>query len=158
MVSRELSDIVASLHLFYKGHSQDLRDAGYSPAEAFWISFACLPFLPWNNRSQHEILLSQALKIYLGIYVQSIDGSIDADREADFLGLLRDRYYKVKDIVSTPDLSQMDLVLELGSFILPGSSTSQKQTHAGLLVLYTKHQWDLQKAIDPLPCKLVEDI
>ena len=158
MVSQDVSDIVRSLRRFYEGHSGDLRDAGYSPEEAFWISFACLPFLPWNNRSEHKILLSQALKLYLSIYLDDIDRTIDAPTKPDFLELLRDRYYKVKDMVSTSDLSRTDLGLELGSFILQGSNTAQKQIQAGLIVLYTKHNWDRQKGVEPIPCEWVEDI
>jgi len=158
MVSQDVSDIVRSLRLFYEGHSEDLRDAGYSPEEAFWISFACLPFLPWNKRSEHKILLSQALRLYLSIYLHDIDRSMNALTEPDFLELLRDRYYKVKDMVSTSDPSGMDLGSELGSFILRGSNTTQKQLQAGLIVLYTKHNWDQQKGVELLPCEWVEDV
>lgn len=158
MDSEDLSEVMASLYLFYKDHSENLQDAGYSPTEAFWISFACLPFLPWHDRSENRFRLSQALRLYLGIYQFYIDSSMKPEREQDFIDLMRDRYHKVKNIISTLDPRQLNGELELGNFILPGPSSIEKQTHAGLVVLNTKLEWERQKSREPLPCKLVEDI
>ena len=158
MDSEGFSETMGSLYLFCEGHSKDLRDAGYSPTEAFWISFACLPFLPWSNWSENKILLSRVLRLYLGIYQHYIDPRMKAESEPDFLDLLRDRYYKVKEIVSAADLSQLDSDPQLSSFIIPGSNRSEKQTHAGLVVLNSKLEWERQKSHEPLSCMLVEDI
>jgi hypothetical protein len=158
MNPEDLSEIMASLYLFYKSHSERLRDIGYSHSAAFWINFACLPFLPWSSRSEIIIRLSQVLRLYLGIYRYYIDAGMEEQREPDFIGLLRDRYYAVKDIVSRADTSQFDIEFELGRFILPRSDSNEMQIQAGLIILNTKNEWDQQKGREPLPCRFVEDI
>jgi hypothetical protein len=158
MSSEDPSEIMSLLYLFYKDHSEKLRDVGYSPAGAFWINFACLPFLPWSERSEKTIRLSQALRLYLGIYRYYIDSSMKEQREPDFIELLKDRYYAVKDMVSRADASQSDIELELGRFILPRSDNAEMQIHAGLVVLNTKLEWERQKRREPLACGFVEDI
>lgn len=42
MDSKDLPETMDSLYLFCKDHTEKLHDAGYSPVEAFWISFACM--------------------------------------------------------------------------------------------------------------------
>jgi hypothetical protein len=158
MDSENLRETVSSLYLFSRDHAEKLQDAGYSPVEAFWISFACLPFLPWGNCSENKILLSRAIRLYLGIYLQYIDPSMEAESERDFFDLLRDRYYRIKEIVSGANLSRLDVDSQLSSFIIPGPSGHEKQIHAGLIVLNSKLEWDRQKLHDPLPCTLVEDV
>jgi hypothetical protein len=157
MDREELSETMASLYLFCKDHSENLQDAGYSPEEAFWISFACLPFLPWSNWSENKILLSRILRLYLGMYQHFIAPGMDVKSESDFLDLLRDRYYKVKEILSATEIEELD-DSKLNSFILPNVNESEKQFHSGLVVLNSKIEWERQKRSDPLPCMLVEDI
>lgn len=158
MSPADISEIAASLYLFYKEHSEKLRDIGYSNAGAFWINFACLPFLPWSKSSEETLRLSQALRLYLGIYRYYIDTDMNEQREPDFIDLLRDRYYVVKNMVSRADASQSEIDLELGRFILPKSNSAEMQIQAGLIVLNTKLEWERQKGREPLPCSFVEDI
>ena len=33
----------------HQEHVKELGKLGYSAKEAFWVDFACLPFLPWNK-------------------------------------------------------------------------------------------------------------
>jgi len=157
MDREEFSGTMESLYLFCKDHSENLQDAGYSHEEAFWISFACLPFLPWSNWSENKILLSRILRLYLGMYQHFVAPDMSAKNEADFLDLLRDRYYKVKEILSAVDPAKLD-DSELSSFVLPNANESEKQTHSGLVVLNSKIEWERQKRSDPLPCMFVEDI
>jgi len=158
MDREELPEEMGSLYLFYKDHSENLRDAGYSPVEAFWISFACLPFLPWSNWSENKVLLSRILRLYLGIYQHSIDPHMKPQSEPRFLDLLRDRYHKIKEIVSAADPAKPDADSQLSTFVLPNATESEKQIRAGLVVLNSKIEWERQKRLAPLPCMLVEDV
>lgn len=68
MTKDKMVDVLASLYLLYKSHAEELKKAGYSQEEAFWLNFACLPFLPWTEQSENEIRLTQVVRLYLGIY------------------------------------------------------------------------------------------
>jgi hypothetical protein len=158
MESGDLSETMVSLYSFCKNHYEDLRDAGFSPTETFWVNFACLPFLPWSKSSEKKLHLSRILRLYLGLYRHYIAPRMKAESEPDFLDLLRDRYYMIKEMVSGADLSQQDADSQLSSLILPRSCGSEMQTYAALVVLNSKLEWERQKSHDPLPCMLVEDI
>jgi len=79
------------LYVFYKDHVKQLQNAGYSPKEAFWLNFACLPFLPWDEKSENEICLSQVLTLYFGIYRSRVDSNIKPDDQPAFIEMLKDR-------------------------------------------------------------------
>jgi hypothetical protein len=80
-MSKEPSEILAALYLLYKDHFRNLQNAGYSHKEGFWLGFACLPFLPWDERAEDEIRLSQVLRLYSGIYQYYVDATIKAEKE-----------------------------------------------------------------------------
>ena len=42
-------EVLKSVQWMHQEHVKDLCKLGYSPKEAFWVDFACLPFLPWNG-------------------------------------------------------------------------------------------------------------
>jgi PAS domain S-box-containing protein len=151
----EPSEIITSLYVFYKDHVKQLQNAGYSPKEAFWLNFACLPFLPWDEKSENEICLSQVLTLYFGIYRSHVDSNIKPDDQPAFIEMLKDRFNMVQNIIST--VNPPRLQLELGRFVLPDQSDEIKWAYAGSIVLNTKLEWEKQQRHYPIPCKLVED-
>ena len=152
----ELSDQMISLYAFHMEHRRQLANAGYSTSEAFWLNFACLPFLPWDDKSENEVGLTQLLKLYLEIYKDNVDRNLKPQNEQAFVSLLKERFDMVRQIISKADPSQ--LRLELGRFILPGESDVVKRKEAALIVLNTTVEWEKQRPQDSIPCKLVEDI
>jgi len=155
MMLEDSSEVTTSLYKFYKDHVEQLRDAGYSPKEAFWLDFACLPFLPWDEHAENEIRLSQVLRLYFRIYSSSIDSNIKPEDKPAFIDLLKDRYDMVRNIISTVASSQLQL--ELGRFILPDHNDDEMWVHAGLVVLNTKFEWEEQRRQNPIPYRLVND-
>jgi hypothetical protein len=149
-------DVLASLYLLYKAHAEELKKGGYSQEEAFWLNFACLPFLPWDGESKDEIRLSQVVRLYLGIYQFNTDSAIKAEGVPAFVELLIDRYRMAKDIVSIEDEEQ--LRMELGRFALPHQGDTAKLSEAGSIVLLTIAEWRSQTGQERLPCRLVEDV
>ena len=83
---------IISLYGFYTRQTTPLQKIGYSPKEAFWVHFACLPFLSWDNQAQNEIRSSQLFELYLGIYSDTVDGGIKPKERPAFIKLLEKRY------------------------------------------------------------------
>lgn len=147
---------MASLYEFYTEHTTALQNIGHSPNEAFWLHFACLPFLPWDDEAENEVRLSQILSLYLSIYRDNIDSHIKPEDETAFIKLLEERYTMVLELMSAENPSQS--LLELAGFVLPGQNNATKCAHAGFIVLNTKREWERQQRQHPLPYRLVRDI
>ena len=64
MDRQEQVQTLGSLYLLYKSHCSQLQAVGYTKAEAFWLNFACLPFLPWAEQSENRFNLTQVLRPY----------------------------------------------------------------------------------------------
>ena len=156
MTRDEETEILASIYLFYKDHSKNLRKLGYSFEEAFWINFACLPFLPWDTLSKNNILLSQILRLYLGIYQYYTGKSIKPENIPAFIELLKDRYHMARDYIPINDSSPS--IIEFGRSILPKENNVEKLTQAGSIVANTASEWQLQRKETPLSCGLEDDI
>ncbi len=148
--------VLGSLYLLYKSHNVQLQAVGYTKTEAFWLNFACLPFLPWTEQSEDRLKLTQVLRLYLGIYQYNTGGDLKPEAIPAFLELLADRYRMAKDIAAVEDASQRER--ELGRFTLPGEHDSARSTRAASIVLRTIAEWQKQDGQDRLPCMLVEDI
>ncbi len=149
-------DPMVSLYAFYKEHVRELRNTGYSPREAFWLNFACLPFLPWDEDAESEIHLSDLFRLYVGIYLKSVDEDLRPEDKPAFIELLRERYDMVQSIIATTHLSRS--ALELGRFVLPCEQNTVRWTHAGLTVLHTADEWKKQRQHEPIRCRLVDDL
>ncbi len=147
---------LGSLYLLYKSHSAQLEAAGYTKTEAFWLNFACVPFLPWARHSEDRVSLAQVLRLYLGIYLHNANGIIEPQAIPAFLELLMDRYRMAKAIVSAKDMSKLEM--ELGRFALAGEHDTARTTRAASIVLHTVAEWQQQTGDDRLPCMLVEDV
>ncbi len=124
--------------------------------EAFWLHFACLPFLPWAEHSENRLGLTEVLRLYVGIYQHNMNGDIKPEAISAFLELLVDRYRMAKDIGSREDGSQLEM--ELGRFALAGEHDTDRRVRAASIVLHTIVEWRKQTGEDPLPCMLVEDV
>jgi hypothetical protein len=147
---------LGSLYLLYRSHSERLQAVGYAKAEAFWLNFACLPFLPWAQQSENRLTLTQVLRLYLGIHQYNTGGAVKPEAIPAFVELLVDRYRMAKDIAAIEDGSQLER--ELGRFALPGEHDTARATRAASIVLQTIAEWQRQEPEDCLPCMLVEDI
>ncbi len=147
---------LGSLYLLYKSHSVQLQAVGYTKMEAFWLNFACLPFLPWAEQSEDRLKLTQVLRLYLGIHQYNMGGDLKPEAIPAFLELLADRYRMARKIAAVEDACQRER--ELGRFALPGERDSTRSTKAASIVLHTIAEWQEQKEPDRLPCMLVEDI
>jgi hypothetical protein len=156
MLSKQPPEPAISLYEFYTEHTRVLQNVGYSRREAFWLHFGCLPFLPWDDRSENEIKLSQVFSLYASIYRDNIDGDVTVEDEPAFIKLLEERYRMVLDLTSTENT--MQLALEVGRFVLPGQNDAEKCTYAGLIVFNTKDEWEQQRRRNTIPCKLIEDV
>src|SRR5512146_1495339 len=156
MDKQQQMEALGSLYLLYKSHSEQLQAAGYTPTEAFWLNFACLPFLPWAERSQDRLHLTAVLRLYLGIYQHNTGENIQPEALAAFLELLVDRYWLAKDIDAREDASQR--ARQLGRLALPGEHDTARTAQAAAIVLQTVAEWQKQTGDDRLPCMLMEDI
>lgn len=150
------TNVIGSLYLLYKSHVSELCKVGYSIEHAFWLDFACLPFLPWDDQAKDQINLSQVLELYVGIYQFNTNSSLQPMDIPAFINLLIDRYRMAKDIVAMEDKSRRSL--ELGKFALPGEKDAAKLKLAGSIVFHTIEEWQKQQGRERLPCRLVEDI
>lgn len=124
--------------------------------EAFWLSFASLPFLPWDRSSEKRLLLTQVLRLYLGIYQYNAPGLLKPEAVPAFLELLADRYRMAKQIAAIEDPSQLEV--ELGRFALPGEKDSARIARASSIVRCSIAEWQKQEGEDRLPCALVDDL
>ena len=146
-------EILDSLRWMHQEHVRALRELGYSPKEAFWLDFACLPFLPWDGASGGTMPLSRLLWLYVDLYRATID-SLDPADEPAFVDLLRQRYHRMKQVVAAaPELSSG------GAFGPTPTGTGAGPTKwalGGLIVLWTARAWQTHPA--GFPCRLMEDL
>jgi hypothetical protein len=152
----DVTHVLGWLYLLYKYQTQELRKLGYSCAQAFWLNFACLPFLPWDQKARDQVTLTQVLQLYLGIHQFNTDNALKPQAVPAFIELLIDRYKMARNLVGIQEESR--LTLELGRFALPGEQDPAKVNQAGLIVLCTITEWQKQSGQDRLHCRLMEDI
>lgn len=150
-----LQDILQSIRWMHREHVKDLRGLGYSPKEAFWLDFACLPFLPWNKTSGPELRLSVILDLYAEIHGSTVGSAQPVNAQA-FLDLLKSRYRTIRQRVAEsgePAREGVSPQIPAGSALPTGDS---KETLAGLIVMQTAQEWGRHRSA--FPCRLVEDI
>jgi hypothetical protein len=145
-------EVLKSLRGMHQEHVKDLCQLGYSPKEAFWLDFACVPFLPWSRSAPGRMELHTVLDLYTDLYCLTV-GSLEPADPAKFTALLQERYHRIRKMVATSGgLHQDGARVETGVWADPGQ---QKWAQAGLLVLWTARAW--QRHPSAFPCRLVED-
>ncbi len=146
-------EVLQSLRWMHQEHVKDLCRLGYSPKEAFWLDFACLPFLPWDGANGSELPLSWILRLYADLYRSTID-SLGPGDEPAFLDLLRQRYHHMKQVVAaSPAPSAKDTGSRTPEGMNPGPA---KWALGGLIVLRTAREWQTHQA--GFPCRLMENL
>ena len=129
------SDLRESIIRLHRSHVTALQQAGYNAQEAFWLNFACIPFLPWDRKSDQLVHLGQMFDIYLDLYRTSID-AVTSEQETNFRELLCTRYYVVRQHLS--ELSTMVSEEGGGADI---DAAQHKWVRAALIVQKTATQW-----------------
>ncbi|OHB65867.1 MAG: hypothetical protein A2Y77_05415 [Planctomycetes bacterium RBG_13_62_9] len=145
-------EVLKSIRWMHQEHVKELGKLGYSAKEAFWVDFACLPFLPWNTTAHDGVRLSMVLDLYADIYRLTVGPLEPSDRQ-EFTVLLRRRYYSVRQMVEASDR-----VCPNGTAIATAAWTDaelQKWGLAGLIVLWTAREW--QRHCSAFPCRLLDD-
>ncbi|MCU0916436.1 MAG: hypothetical protein MUC88_18005 [Planctomycetes bacterium] len=146
-----LPEVLKSIRWMHEEHVRDLGTLGYSPKEAFWLDFACVPFLPWNGFAHRRIELGTVFDLYADLYRLTV-GPLEPVESRTFTALLRQRYHSIRQMVASADGLRHD-----GARIDPvgwTDSGQQKWAVAGLIVLWTARQW--QQHPSAFPCRLSE--
>lgn len=147
-----LPEVLKSIRWMHQEHVRDLTKLGYSPKEAFWLDFACLPFLPWSRSSPNGIDLGTILELYTDLYRRTVGPLKPAD-SGGFGILLRQRYRSVRQmVVASGGLRHDGTPVDAAGWV---DSGQQKWALAGLIVLWTARQWQAHPSA--FPCRLVED-
>jgi hypothetical protein len=134
-------------------HARDLCRLGYSAQEAFWLDFACLPFLPWDGTVDSEMPLSCILRLYADVYRSTV-GSSGPWNEAAFVELLRRRYYGMRQLVAATQ--EVSSGVPDGHTPAPAEAGPAKWALGGLIVLQTARAWQAHRT--RFPCRLVENL
>jgi hypothetical protein len=148
-----LQDVLQSIRWIHREHVKDLLALGYSPKEAFWLNFACLPFLPWDASAGPEMRLSELLKLYADLHHSTVGPLPPADAQA-FLDLLKQRYRTIRRNVAE---SESQVCKQPG--VDPTVCTDNgppKWALAGLIITRTARAWQQHRST--FPCRLVEDV
>jgi hypothetical protein len=145
-------EVLKSLRWMHQEHVKDLCEMGYSPKEAFWLDFACLPFLPWDEAAPGRLQLNTVFDLYIDLHRQTVGPLAPADAKT-FAALLRQRFYSIQEMVAASGgLHQDGDRVDASRWQEPGQ---RKWALAGLIVLWTARQW--QEHPSAFPCKLVDD-
>jgi len=146
-------EVLKSIQWMHQEHVKGLRQLGYSDREAFWLDFACLPFLPWDGANGREMPLSRILRLYAEIYRSTIE-SLDPAQEQAFVGLLRQRYHRMRQVVSlAPEPSAGGPAGRPSGRV---DAEPAKWALGGLIVQWTARAWQTHRA--GFPCRLLEDL
>ncbi len=150
-----LHDILYGIRWMHEQHVKDLYRLGYSPREAFWLDFACLPFLPWDKTSGPEMRLSTILELYAEIHSSTV-GPIEAADAQAFLGLLKQRYRTIRGQISDSAAANREGAGRQPTTNGKPQAGDTKAALAGVIVMQTAHAWGRHHTA--FPCRLVEDI
>ena len=149
-----LQDILQSIRWMHREHVKDLRGLGYSPKEAFWLDFACLPFLPWDKAAGPELRLSTILS--------ALRGHPSLHRRSPWSPRARRRssICSNKDIARSARRSrESDGPTPKPAGLDPSVCTEKgppKWALAGLIITRTAREWRQHRSV--FPCRLVEDV
>lgn len=147
-----LQDVLQSIRWIHGEHVKDLRELGYSSKEAFWLNFACLPFLPWDASAGPEIRLSELLELYADLHRSTV-GPLQSDDTQAFLDLLKHRYRTIRRSVAESESMPRKQPVDPSVCTENGAS---KSALAGLIITQTAREWQQHRST--FPCRLVEDV
>jgi hypothetical protein len=150
-----LQEVLQSIRWMHQEHVKDLRGLGYSPKEAFWLDFACLPFLPWDKAAGPELRLSTILGLYADIHRSTVGPLEPVDAQA-FLALLKQRYGTIRQRVAESGAPAPEAVCRQTPADPKQSAGDSKEALAGLIVMRTASEWGQHRST--FPCRLVEDL
>ncbi|MGE5293264.1 MAG: hypothetical protein ACM3VT_00395 [Solirubrobacterales bacterium] len=150
-----LQEILQSIRWMHQEHVKDLRGLGYSPKEAFWLDFACLPFLPWDKAAGPELRLSMILGLYADIHRSTL-GSLEPVNAQAFLSLLKQRYRTIRQKVAESGGPAAESTRPQTPAESKPPTGDSKEALAGLIVMRTAREWGQHRSA--FPCRLVEDI
>ncbi len=150
-----LREILQSIRWMHQEHVKDLRGLGYSPKEAFWLDFACLPFLPWDKAKGPELRLSMILGLYADIHRSTVGSSEPVNTQA-FLSLLKQRYRTIRQRVAESGGPSAEASRPQPPTETRQSAGDSKEALAGLIVMRTACEWGQHRSA--FPFRLVEDI
>ena len=150
-----LQDVLQSIRWMHQEHVKDLRGLGYSPKEAFWLDFACLPFLPWNKAAGPELRLSMILGLYADIHRSTV-GSQESVNTQAFLGLLKQRYRTIRQKVAESGTPAPETMRSQTPADAKPATGDSKETLAGVIVMQTASEWGKHRSA--FPCRLIEDL
>lgn len=150
-----LQDILQSIRWMHQEHVKDLRGLGYSPKEAFWLDFACLPFLPWDKTKGPELRLSMILGLYADIHRSTVGSQEPVNAQA-FLSLLKQRYRTIRRQVAESGAPAPKATPPQTSVDSKPPTGDSKEALAGFIVMRTASEWGQHRSA--FPCRLVEDI
>lgn len=150
-----LQDILQSIRWMHREHVKDLRSLGYSPKEAYWLDFACLPFLPWDKAAGPEIRLSTILRLYADLHRATVDPRQPADARS-FIDLLKHRYRTVRQRVAESDQPVREAARPQPAGEPKPPTGDAKEALASMIVMRTAREWRQHRT--SFPCRLVEDI
>jgi len=150
-----LQDVLQSIRWMHQEHVKDLRGLGYSPKEAFWLDFACLPFLPWNKAAGPELRLSTILGLYADIHRSTVGSQESVNMQA-FVELLKQRYSAIRQRVAESAKSAPENTRSQAPTDSKSSEGGSKVALAGVIVMRTASEWGQHRSA--FPCRLVEDI
>jgi hypothetical protein len=146
-------EIFESLRWMQREHVRDLCRLGYSAQEAFWLDFACLPFLPWDGTAAGEMPLTSVLQLYADIYRHALGSAGPWDQQA-FVELLRRRYHRMRQVVVAANKTPPNAGPNGAPQGTPGAP--EKSALGGLIVLQTARAWQAHHAA--FPCRLLENL
>jgi hypothetical protein len=150
-----LHDILQSIRWMHREHVKDLRGLGYSPKEAFWLDFACLPFLPWDKTAGPEMHLSVILKLYADIHCSTVGPVNPADTQT-FVDLLKRRYSTIRQRITESGAPARQETGPRPAMAEGPRTKEAKEALAGMIVMQTAQEWGLHRST--FPCRLVEDL
>jgi hypothetical protein len=146
-------EVLESIRWMQREHVRDLRRLGYSAPEAFWLDFACLPFLPWDGTAAGEMPLTLVLRLYADIYRHAF-GSLGRWDERAFIELLRQRYHRMRQVVAASNETPSNAGAD--GTAAGTDAGSEKYVRGGLIVLRTARAWQGHHAA--FPCRLMENL
>jgi len=150
-----LQDVLQSIRWMHREHVKDLQGVGYSPKEAFWLDFACLPFLPWDKAAGPELRLSMILGLYADIHRSTV-GPLEPVNAQAFLDLLKQRYRTIRQRVAESGKPAPEAARSENPADSKPPTGDSKEALAGLIVMRTASEWGQHRST--FPCRLVEDI
>ena len=151
------SEAVKFFYAIHKDLSKKLQETvdGHTPEEAFWIVFAVLAAALWEGQdeAEHEIKLSELLRLYLTIYCEDLNPTLAIQDEPNVLEQLRKKYYAVREIL----LQSEDIEHALAKLCL-WLQGSPEQGNIIRSVGGTIYIAEMVNDISPLPFRFVQDV